>query len=67
MSDFCDVAVEPGGNVIVAYLANGRGDAGHAARIALTQPSGALTWIQDGVEFSDDARLVTSPASDVSR
>ena len=61
VSDFCDVAVEPGGNVIVAYLANGRGDAGHPARIALVQPSGALSWLQDGIEFSDDMRLVTSP------
>lgn len=62
VDEFCDVCTEPGGNVIIAYLANERGYAGHASRIALLQPSGALAWIQDGIEFSDEARLVTSPA-----
>ena len=61
VNDFCDVCPEPSGNVIVAWRGYDDGDAGHPARIALVQRSGALAWIQDGIEFSDSARLVTSP------
>lgn len=61
VDDFCDVCAEPGGHVIIAYHAEDNGSAGHPARVALLQPTGALTWIQDGIEFSDEARLYTSP------
>jgi hypothetical protein len=61
VDSFCDVCAEPGGHVIVAYHSEDKGSAGHRARIALLQPTGALTWIQDGIEFSDDARLCSSP------
>jgi len=62
VDEFCDVCTEPGGNVIVAYHTRDNGEAGHPARLALLQPSGALSWIQDGIEFSDETRLYTSPA-----
>lgn len=61
VDELCDVCTEPGGNVIVAYHDDRKGDAGHPARLGLLGPSGALAWLQDGVEFSDDARLFTSP------
>jgi hypothetical protein len=60
--DFCDVACEPGGNMVIAYLDNANGEAGHPARLALLDRNGAFLWLQDGVEFSDHARLFTSPA-----
>ncbi len=56
-NDFADFTVEPGGNMVVAYHADDEGDVGHYSRVASVGDSGRLKWLQDGVEFDDDATL----------
>lgn len=58
---FCDLEVGPDGGVIVAFHASDDGDAGHPSRIMRVGPEGARIWEQDGVPFSDSARLGLSP------
>ena len=63
VSEFCDFEVEPGGNLVVAWIDDEPGSAGHPARIALVDGDGLLRWKQDGVEFTSDARLYVSPGA----
>lgn len=55
------IAVEPYGNMIVMYEADDKGDAGHCCRVASVNKRGLMKWVQDGIEFSDDAWIVSSP------
>ncbi len=59
--EFCDFTVDPGGNLVVAWHDDDEGDAGHRCRVGVVNPAGMLTWVQDGVLFSDETELMVSP------
>lgn len=56
--EFCDFTVDPAGRMVVAWLADDDGDAGHPCRVALADGLGRLIWLQDGVTFSERTDLV---------
>jgi hypothetical protein len=58
---FCDFTITAQGHLVMAYHADDDGDAGHRCRIAAVDRAGLLVWLQDGVEFGDEATLRVSP------
>ena len=62
-SDFADFTITAEGELIVAWEADDDGEVGHPARVARVGDAGLLRWIQDGVEFSEDAELQVAKRS----
>jgi hypothetical protein len=61
VSTLCAIAVEPSGNLALAWHDDDDGDAGHPCRVAVARRDGLLAWLQSGVEFSEYCRLIASP------
>jgi hypothetical protein len=59
---FCDITLSPSYELVVAYHAEEKGEAGHPCRVGAINSKGLYRWLQDGIEFSEDTILLVSPA-----